>query len=91
MNNLKDLFPSDVKRAFICLIPLQDFWIDLLFLSFYPYKYPKDAHMGMHTCALGHLAASQALHPAQRAIVVSYDNELNMVYSGMCENRAASV
>lgn len=47
--------------------------------------------MGMHTCALGHLAASQALHPAQRAIVVSYDNELNMVYSGMCENRAASV
>lgn len=43
-------------------------------------------HMCIYTCTRGYLAPSQILHPAQRAIVVSYDNELNMPSSGMCEN-----
>jgi len=39
-----------------------------------------------YTPTQGYLALSQILYPAQRAIIVSYDNELNMPLSGMCEN-----
>lgn len=51
----------------------------------------KDSHMWIHTYTRGYLATSQIPDPAQRAIVVSYDNELNMPASGMCEHGAVSV
>lgn len=47
--------------------------------------------MWIHTYTQGYLAPSQIPDPTQRAIVVSYDNELNMPASGMCENWAVSV
>ena len=48
----------------------------------------KDSHMCIYICTRGYLATYQIPDPAQRAIVVSYDNELNMPSSGMCENGA---
>lgn len=50
----------------------------------------KDSHMCIRTRSRGYLALNQIPDPAQRAIVVSYDNELNMPSSGMCENGAVS-
>lgn len=50
----------------------------------------KDSHMCIYMCTRGYLAPYQIPDPAQRAIVVSYDNELNMPSSGMCENGAGS-
>lgn len=47
--------------------------------------------MWIYTYTRGYLAPSQIPDPAQRTIVVSYDNELNMPSSGMCENGAVSV
>lgn len=46
--------------------------------------------MWIRTYTRGYLAPSQIPDPAQRAIVVSYDNELNMPASGMCENEPVS-
>ncbi len=51
----------------------------------------RDSHMCICTCTRGYLALYQIPDPTQRTIVVSYDNELNMPSSGMCENRAVSV
>lgn len=50
----------------------------------------RDSHMWIRTYTRGYLAPSQIPDPAQRAIVVSYDNELNMPASGMCENEPVS-
>lgn len=49
-----------------------------------------DSHMCVYTCTGGYLAPPQIPYPTQRAIVVSYDNELNMPSSGMCENGAVA-
>lgn len=45
----------------------------------------EDSNTCINTCIQGYLAPSQISYPAQRAIVFSYDNELNMPSSGMCE------
>lgn len=61
------------------------------YVSVYTQKIRRKIHTCIYTCTRGYLAPSQIPYPTQRAIVVSYDNELNMPSSGMCENGAVSV
>lgn len=65
------------------------YWISSLCFSLHTNHMKTESHMC--TCTRGYLAPLWIPYPAQRAIVVKYDNELNMPSSGMCENGEVSV